>query len=86
MHRDLSYRRSQRDKRLKKSKKIAKLTFPYSKGIEREDAIDKWTKRNSDNLQCCSCSMCGNPRKHIKGKERLTIQERRFLEQEQDFE
>ena len=28
----------------------------------------------------CSCYMCGNPRKHSKGKDKLTIQERRELE------
>ena len=28
----------------------------------------------------CSCWMCGNPRRHMRGKERLTVQERRFLE------
>lgn len=27
----------------------------------------------------CSCSMCGNPRRFAKGKQRLTIQERRAL-------
>lgn len=30
----------------------------------------------------CSCSMCGNPRRHYKGWERLTLQERR--EQQND--
>ena len=25
----------------------------------------------------CSCAMCGNPRRNRKGKDRLTIQERR---------
>jgi len=33
--------------------------------------------RNADHLAVCSCWMCGNSRHHIKGMERLTIQERR---------
>lgn len=28
----------------------------------------------------CSCWMCGNPRRKFKGKERLTLQERRHQE------
>ena len=28
----------------------------------------------------CSCRMCGNPRKHEKGKDRLTIQERKHID------
>ncbi len=32
----------------------------------------------------CSCFMCGNPRRTGKGKERLTIQERRGLQCVQD--
>jgi hypothetical protein len=31
----------------------------------------------ADNLALCSCGMCGNPRRHAKGRERLTMQEQR---------
>lgn len=31
----------------------------------------------SHSPQMCSCAMCGNPRKFFKGKERITMQERR---------
>lgn len=31
-----------------------------------------------DHLKTCSCWMCGNPRRHAKGKERLRVQERRL--------
>jgi hypothetical protein len=27
----------------------------------------------------CSCAMCGNPRRNLKGKDRLTMKERRAL-------
>ncbi|MBX3170905.1 MAG: hypothetical protein KF760_26090 [Candidatus Eremiobacteraeota bacterium] len=30
-----------------------------------------------DHLKVCSCWMCGNPRRHMKGKERLPFAERR---------
>ena len=32
----------------------------------------------ADHLAVCSCWMCGNPRRHAKGTERLTLQERRL--------
>lgn len=31
--------------------------------------------RNSDNLKMCSCWMCGNPRRYLKGKDKFTRQE-----------
>lgn len=31
---------------------------------------------NADNLKVCSCWMCGNPRRWLKGSDRLTLQER----------
>lgn len=34
----------------------------------------------ADNLALCSCWMCGNQRRHAKGKERLTLMERRLAE------
>lgn len=33
--------------------------------------------KDADHLQACSCWGCGNPRRHVKGAERLTVQERR---------
>ena len=36
--------------------------------------------RWADNLALCSCWMCGNQRRHAKGKERLTLRERRLAE------
>jgi len=34
--------------------------------------------RNSTTPKSCSCPMCGNARRYMKGNERITIQERRF--------
>jgi hypothetical protein len=38
-------------------------------------AVDQ--KQLADNRKSCSCWMCGNPRHHSKGPERITMQERR---------
>lgn len=32
----------------------------------------------SKSKKICSCPVCGNPRKYAKGKERYTIQERKY--------
>ncbi|MBT9582824.1 hypothetical protein IV102_05715 [bacterium] len=38
-----------------------------------------WHKawQNGDHIKVCSCWMCGNPRRHLKSKEGLTLAERR---------
>ena len=41
--------------------------------------------RLADHLKSCSCWMCGNRRKYSKGRERLTLVERRAA-QVSDFE
>lgn len=38
----------------------------------------KQIHKRADNMQVCSRFCCGNPRRWAKGKERLTLQERRF--------
>lgn len=41
-------------------------------------------KRMTENRKACSCFMCRNPRRNpYAKKERLTLQERRFLEKNQ---
>lgn len=37
----------------------------------------------ADNMCCCSCSGCGNPRRHFK---EITIQEKKQLEKESYYE
>lgn len=37
-----------------------------------------FARRLADHLKVCSCALCGNPRRLGKGKERFTLQERRF--------
>lgn len=40
----------------------------------------QWARENADHLAACSCDMCGNQRRFAKGKEKLTVQERKELE------
>jgi hypothetical protein len=41
---------------------------------ENEDYTLRWMLKTR---KPCSCAMCGNPRKYFKGKDKLTMQERR---------
>jgi len=47
-------------------------------------AHPEWEKaaQNGDHLAKCSCHMCGNPRRHWKGDDALTLQERKANESE----
>ena len=50
-------------------------------GRTKEDYQDaKLLGRNTSCSKVCSCYMCGNQRRHAKGKNRLTIQERKILQ------
>jgi hypothetical protein len=40
----------------------------------------------ADNRKPCSCWMCGNPRRYMKGDERQTMQERRAVLDQHDTE
>jgi hypothetical protein len=37
---------------------------------------------NKETFTSCSCWMCGNPRKFMKGREKITMQERKENEKE----
>lgn len=66
-------RRKRRVAKEKKKKKFIKIR-PW---LEEEEAI-----KLADHLCNCSCNKCQNPRKSNfhKGKEKLTMQERKFKE------
>lgn len=51
-----------------------------AKRVVRAAKIHPWCacpQKWADNLAKCSCSMCGNPRRHMKGNSALTLQERK---------
>ena len=58
------WRRHSRERMLKRAKAI------YGESLGR---------RLANHLKPCSCWMCGNPRRFFKGKDKLTLQERRVL-------
>ncbi len=59
------------------SKRVkAKVKKHFSSWSQSED--EKWVgKAASVHGAFCSCHMCGNPRKFYKGKDALTMQERK---------
>lgn len=65
-------RRKRRNEKEKKKKKAREI-YPN----------DPRAEHLADNLAVCSCDMCKNPRrsKMVKGKEKLTIQERKLIDQ-----
>jgi hypothetical protein len=79
-------RRNDRKRMVRKATRIARATFCFAPSImdtvfgrmEKERWIKEYAARGADNLQRCSCQMCGNPRRSSKGKDRLTLQERKF--------
>jgi len=67
-----------RDERRKfKSLKIrkARKVLSHIWGIKEQMTLDRLSHTHADNLKKCSCSSCGNPRKHFDEK---TIQEKVF--------
>jgi hypothetical protein len=71
------YNRRQDERALVKATRIVKSWFRH---VEcKENDIETRANRIKKNRAKCSCHMCRNPRtsKFTKGKERLTIQERK---------
>ena len=50
--------------------------------VPKEEWIEDFACHNANNLKKCSCSMCCNPRHSdlYKGLDRLTLRERKFLD------
>lgn len=70
----IAQRRSNHEKALQRSLRIAKITFPN----QDDGWVRQWAVKFSETRKPCSCWMCGNPRRHLKGVDRLTIAERRI--------
>lgn len=72
------FNRFQEWKALKKAISIVK-----GWGLSDIEDIDKCSRRIKNNRHPCSCHMCRNPRtsSYSKGKEKLTIQERKNLDE-----
>jgi hypothetical protein len=81
-------RRNDRERMKAKARKVGQGLFPKGMTIlntarnqvSRDQWIEEYACRAADNLAKCSCEMCRNPRRSVyssKGKERLTMQEKR---------
>lgn len=66
-----------RRKKAKAAKILKERIFPWE---PKYDPSPRVVGRMAATPRSCSCAMCGNPRKHFKGKDKLTIQERRERE------
>ena len=45
---------------------------------KKAKSLSLWgTTKHANHLRVCSCAACGNPRKHAKGKHKLTMQDRK---------
>ena len=84
MYRTRVFRRHQDDKAKKYTMDIARNVYHLSHSIDEEFEV-KWVQRSHQNLKRCSCLMCGNPRRHLKGTLALTMQERRQLEEDDSY-
>ena len=71
---------------LKHAKRVIDSWYWCAEDREREKHLfHLWARQQRDNMQVCSCAMCGNPRRgYWNGKERLTIAERKNEESFRD--
>ena len=68
--------RHHRDRMLQRGRFVHSLTF--DRGLTRDDDrrwLDHVSHQFVKTRAACSCWMCGNPRRHQKGDERLTVAE-----------
>lgn len=81
-----SFNRFSDEKAMSKAMKIA-ADYLSCESIGSEQILNR-ARRIKKNRAVCSCEMCRNPRtaKTTKGKEKLTIQERKHQKENQDDE
>jgi hypothetical protein len=71
--REKSYRRQRVTLAKAKCRRIIKEVW----GFKDPEWVENYVMKNHKNRAKCSCAGCGNPRRHFKGKDRLTVAERR---------
>lgn len=67
-------KRASRRHHLKRMKDKARRKYKDWNWINSEDA-EKFAVKSANHLANCSCYACGNPRHHLKGKDKVTKQE-----------
>ena len=71
----MNYLNLQEGKR--KARKLAKIYDAYSQDKDHPYVGSDYEKKLRRTRVPCSCYMCGNPRRHWKGKDRLTLADKR---------
>ena len=61
----------------RKARKLAKIYDAYWQDRDHPYVGSDYEKKLRRTRVPCSCAMCGNPRRHFKGEERLTIADKR---------
>jgi hypothetical protein len=82
-------RRNERDRKRRFARKVFSSWSWFGKDTEKHRKwVEEMVRTHADNMQSCSCPMCCSPRSSIyhKGKDKLTMQERKFLEISEDEE
>jgi len=87
------YKEAKRERRIRDrlrmiahARKVVRRYHHYSADgkIDIEHYIENDARKNHDHLKTCSCMGCGNPRHYFHGEERITMAERRAIEDEVD--
>lgn len=73
-----------------RAKQIGKLSlfrFTHESEEDHEKTIRAFMEHHYRNRKACSCHLCRNPRRsiHHKGKEKLTMQERRAFQTSPEY-
>ena len=61
----------------RKARKVAKIFDAYHRDDEHPYVGSRYEKTLVRTRVPCSCAMCGNPRRHAKGQDRLTLADKR---------
>jgi hypothetical protein len=62
-----------------KNRSFQMLSQSHHSWMCEDDEIEMMANLRANNMQNCSCWMCGNPRKFCVGVAELTIQERKHI-------
>jgi hypothetical protein len=78
-------RRIEKDRKREKARGVWRDVWGR-KGEQADEYEEEFVCTHADNLKACSCEMCKTPRKsgYVKGDDKLTMQERRFTNGEEE--
>lgn len=89
-NRKRAQRRKDNARMLKRARKMVEGWYVYSSDLPSNKELHEIARIFRDNMQRCSCSGCGNPRRSKwYGKERVTMPERKahdsYVDQLQEY-